>query len=63
MAIADAFFSMINTTYADQRKRTYLRAAAEINANSGTQFSEDWVQAFNIVVKMNASARSHWMDL
>ena len=49
IAIVDAFFSM---THSQRRHaRSYLKAAAEINACSGTQFCEHWVQHFNIMLR------------
>ena len=49
IAIVDAFFSMTHSNRTHER--SYLRAAAEINACSGTQFCEHWVQLFNIMLR------------
>jgi hypothetical protein len=61
LAIADAFCAMINPNHQQKEKRTFIRAAAEINRNSGKQFSAEWVSAFNAVIKLNITAKSHWL--
>jgi hypothetical protein len=61
LAIADAFCAMINPNHQQKEKRTFIRAAAEINRNSGKQFSADWVSAFNTVIKLNITTKSHWL--
>jgi HD-GYP domain-containing protein (c-di-GMP phosphodiesterase class II) len=61
LAISDAFCAMINPNHQQKQKKTFLRASAEINKNSGTQFSADWIPAFNTVVKRNTESKSHWL--
>ncbi len=50
MAIADAFYSMTNKRSDRDHKRTFIRGISEINACSGTQFAEKWVEHFNAVM-------------
>ncbi len=50
MAIVDAFYSMTNNRSDRDHKRTYIRGISEINACSGTQFSDKWVEHFNAVM-------------
>ena len=51
IAILDAFFAMIHKRADRQHRRTVLRAIAEINACSGTQFCPKWVEFFNIIMR------------
>ncbi len=50
MAIVDAFYSMTNNRSDRDHKRTYIRGISEINACSGTQFADKWVEHFNAVM-------------
>ncbi len=50
MAIVDAFYSMTNNRSDRDHKRTFIRGISEINACSGTQFAENWVEHFNAVM-------------
>ena len=50
MAIVDAFYSMTNNRSDREHKRTFIRGISEINACSGTQFAENWVEHFNAVM-------------
>ena len=47
IAICDACYSMTHNREDRHLKREMLRAVAEINACSGTQFSPEWVKCFN----------------
>lgn len=47
LAIADTFEAMTHERAYRQHKRPILRAIAEINSNSGTQFDQKWVEYFN----------------
>ena len=51
LAVIDAFHSMTTSSSLRKHKRSYLRAAAEINACSGTQFSPTWVAHFNKMLR------------
>ena len=51
LAICDAFYSMTHINPHKPRRKTILRAIAEINACSGKQFEPFWVSAFNKVVR------------
>lgn len=50
MAIVDAFYSMTNNRSDRDHKRSFIRGISEINACSGTQFAENWVEHFNAVM-------------
>lgn len=50
MAIVDAFYSMTNRRSDRDHKRSFIRGISEINACSGTQFAENWVEHFNAVM-------------
>jgi HPt (histidine-containing phosphotransfer) domain-containing protein len=52
MAICDAFYAMTHSLPYKINKRSIVRAVAEINACSGTQFSPFWVTVFNKVIKI-----------
>lgn len=51
LAIVDAFFSMTNGRADRSSRRSALRAISEINAQKGAQFSEFWVDQFNLMIK------------
>jgi len=51
IAILDAFFAMIKPRADRPRRRSIMRAVAEINACVGTQFSPFWVNHFNAAIK------------
>lgn len=51
LAIVDAFFSMVRGRADRPQKKSVIRAMAEINARSGSQFDPMWVEAFNELVK------------
>jgi HD-GYP domain-containing protein (c-di-GMP phosphodiesterase class II) len=51
LAIVDAFFSMIKGRADRTQRKSIVRAMAEINALSGTQFDAEWVEIFNGMVK------------
>ncbi len=51
LAIADTFDSMTHQRPDRKHKRPFLRAVAEINSNSGTQFEPRWVDIFNQAVR------------
>lgn len=50
MAIVDAFYSMTNNRSDRDHKRSFIRGISEINACSGTQFAEKWIEHFNAVM-------------
>ncbi len=50
MAIVDAFYSMTNNRSDREHKRSFIRGISEINACSGTQFAENWVEHFNAIM-------------
>ncbi|THB73786.1 MAG: HD domain-containing protein [Gammaproteobacteria bacterium] len=50
MAIVDAFYSMTNKRSDREHKRSFIRGISEINACSGTQFAQNWVEHFNAVM-------------
>ena len=51
LAIIDAFVSMTAGRADRSRRRSALRAISEINARKGTQFSAEWVDHFNRLLK------------
>ena len=51
VAILDAFYAMTNLRSDRTHRRSVLRAISEINACTGTQFNEYWVDLFNQLVK------------
>ena len=51
IAICDAYYSMTNLKTYKTNMRTPMRAVAEINACSGTQFDPLWVKVFNRIVR------------
>lgn len=51
IAIIDAFFSMTNHRADRKSRRSAVRAASDINSRKGTQFSSEWVNIFNQVLK------------
>ncbi len=51
LAIIDTFFSITNGRADRKMRKSVVRAVSEINARSGTQFCEEWVQAFNAMIK------------
>lgn len=52
LAICDAFYSIMNRN----RKRSVLRAIAEINACRGGHFAPEWVNIFNNVLTIERNA-------
>ncbi len=51
LAIIDTFFSITNGRADRKIRKSVVRAVSEINARSGTQFCEEWVHAFNAMIK------------
>jgi two-component system response regulator RpfG len=51
VAILDAFYAMTNLRSDRTHRRSVLRAISEINACTGTQFNEYWVNLFNQLIK------------
>lgn len=51
IAICDAYYSMTNVRKDRATKKEAIRAIGEINACSGSQFSPQWVKAFNRVIR------------
>ena len=51
VAILDAFYAMTNLRSDRTHRRSVLRAISEINACTGTQFNEYWVELFNQLIK------------
>jgi HD-GYP domain-containing protein (c-di-GMP phosphodiesterase class II) len=56
LAICDAFFSLTHERADRYQPRSLIRAMAEINACSGSQFCPFWVEIFNVVVKIQQMA-------
>ena len=52
IALCDAFFAMTHEQGYRPSRRTALRAAAEINACSGSQFDSFWIGCFNEALHM-----------
>ncbi len=51
LAIIDTFFSITNGRADRKKRKSTVRAVSEINARIGAQFDEDWVLAFNDMIK------------
>ncbi len=56
MAICDAFYAMTHSRPDRVNRKSIMRAVAEINACSGSQFCPYWVEQFNKVVKIQLMA-------
>lgn len=56
LAIADAFAAITAQGKSDGKKRPLMHAVLEINRGADTQFDPHWVEAFNAVVRGQASA-------
>ncbi len=51
IAILDAYYAMTHMRPDRPHRRSVLRSVSEINACSGTQFNEYWVNVFNEVIR------------
>ncbi len=56
MAICDAFYAMTHSRPDRVNRKSIMRAVAEINACSGSQFCPYWVEQFNKVIKIQLMA-------
>lgn len=58
LAIIDAFFSLTNGRADRAQRRCTIKAISEINSCVGTQFDQDWVLAFNDLIKKEVRSGS-----
>jgi HD-GYP domain-containing protein (c-di-GMP phosphodiesterase class II) len=58
LAIVDTFDAMTNERADRNHKRPLVRAILEINDRSGSQFSPEWVETFNAVIRRRKSKKS-----
>ncbi|MFL0799556.1 MAG: Hpt domain-containing protein [Agarilytica sp.] len=56
LAIIDTFFSITNGRADRKKRKSTVRAVSEINARIGAQFDEEWVLAFNDMIKAELKA-------
>ncbi len=56
LAIIDSFFSILNGRADREKRKTVVRAMSEINSRAGAQFDQEWVTAFNEVVRCELKA-------
>lgn len=56
LAIIDSFFSILNGRADREKRKTVVRAMSEINSRAGAQFDQEWVIAFNEVIRSELKA-------
>lgn len=56
LSIIDTFFSITNGRADRKKRKSVIRAVSEINARIGSQFDEEWVLAFNDMIKNELKA-------